>query len=297
MFGKGRDERRGRALPWRRMHTRYDHLPRLLLSLSLIAMLLASYGQPQVRFVDPPALDLRHRLGNWKEAQASMEASGLSPTQRMVIVAGSDTRLWPPAITTQPASATTQPYLRNYVLFEVFRFQQDGRERVVALMPVLDNLHMPDDMRPLGDIHLVLFSDGVEAVASGLRPKPPIREPHWDTLPKVRVREPAGLFATYQLLQDHEARRVLAAAGMDERAISLIAYRSHEKQWPTGMSSFDSRYPRIRKLRKLRVAEVARWDDKVLLLAPAARNRHLPKAMRPLFDLYLVYSASAIGSG
>jgi hypothetical protein len=86
----------------------------------------------------------------------------------------------------------------------------------------------------------------------------------------------------------------LEAQGLSRPEIEAVIFRSHERNWPDGIDSFDERYPRLTEMKKYKARLLARCGDKVILVVPAELNRKAPSGLRPFMDIYLVYSTSAV---
>ena len=262
--------------------------------LLLISACTGLAAQTQVRLLGPEAVIDKYRLDKIPEATEAMTAAGLSAEAQHLVHHFNGPVLRPEGIATAAAREANAAYLGNYVLFKVCEFDTEAGERVLALMPFRDNLHMPDDLRPVNDIYLLLDKARLEPTGTGRPPPPFTRGPDHRELRPMRILKPAELYATYRLEYDTEGLDVLKAIGLGQDQIEVVAYRSHERQWPAGIANFDDRYARIKRFRKYRVKELARWDDKVLLVAPAQRNQCRPKAMRPAVDLYFIYAQDAV---
>jgi hypothetical protein len=261
-----------------------------------MGMLLAApnNAQDRLRLRAPEAIVAEHRLERIPQGMAALEATGMSAQERDLVLHFLGPALRPEGIATAKAREANAAYLGNYVLFRVCSFHYNAGGRVLAILPYRDNLHMPPDMRPVSDFYLLLDSMHVETTGTG-RPAPALtRGPDWRELPAVRITRPTELYATYRLEHDPEAQRILEAIGLDRMQIDIVAYRSHERQWPRAIANFDDRYAMLKRFRRYRVKELARWDDKVLLVAPAQLNRRMPKALRPVVDLYFIYAQEAV---
>ena len=80
---------------------------------------------------------------------------------------------------------------------------------------------------------------------------------------------------------------------MSDAEIEAVVFRSHERNWPDGIDSFDERFPagailQIQGLRGRRVGRQGAADH------PVEKNCKLPTAMRPYMDLYFVYAKDAV---
>jgi len=102
------------------------------------------------------------------------------------------------------------------------------------------------------------------------------------------------LFASYMLADDAAGMQALTDAGLSSAEIDAVVFRSHERNWPDGIDSFNERATHIARFVKYKACVAASWDDKVVLIIPVERNRKLPRPMRPYVDIYMVYARDAV---
>lgn len=255
---------------------------------------VALFAQPQVKISDPGALVLRPELGKNKAATAALQAAGLTAEAQELVVNYSDPKYWPPGLSTDSARQANAPYLQNYAAYRICKYEVDSLPYVIVMLPAQQNIHMPEDMRPLADVYLLLPDSAAKDVRSG-KPRPLIsRGPRWKDRPKAKIVKPDGLYATYDLGDDEAGREALKKKYMSDAEIEAVVFRSHERNWPDGIDSFDERFPRLEQFSKYKAYVGAEWDDKVLLIIPVEKNRKLPTAMRPYMDLYFVYAKDAV---
>jgi hypothetical protein len=265
---------------------------------SIIASLLlwsaGAMAQQQVKITDAASLDKGSDLHKSKAGEASIKASGLTPEQQDLVVLYCDAAYWPVGIRNDSARAANAPYIQNYVAYRVSSFEEDSVKRSVIMVPALGNIHMPEDMRPLADFYMVVPEKALQEVVAA-KPRPTIsRGPNWKNNRPAAIIKADDLYATYDLANDSTGLQALAKRGMSQAEIDAVVFRSHERNWPDGIDSFDERYPRIADFTKYKCYLGARWDDKVLLIVPVEKNKKLPVLMRPYVDLYFIYAASAV---
>jgi hypothetical protein len=265
----------------------------LLLSLaSLLA--LGSVAQQQLKVTDPKALDKGYKLHKSKAAAACLHTSGLTPDQQDLVVQYSDVAYWPQGIRSDSAMAVNAPYVQNYATYRICSFKEDTVQRTVLMVPAQANGHMPEDMRPLADFYLVVPDKALETVKSA-EPRPSIsRGPRWKNNRAAVILKPDELYATYDLGNDSAGVEALRKRGMSQAEIDAVVFRSHERNWPDGIDSFEERYPRLSDFKKYKCFQGAKWDDKILLIVPVEKNKKMPVLMRPYVDLYFIYAASAV---
>lgn len=267
---------------------------RILLPVLTVLIATASLAQPHVKIIDPAVLDAAPDVRKAKGAQAGLQASGITREQEELVLKYGDRAYWPIGIRNDSARAANAPYVRNYACFRVCTYLQDSTPMAVLMVPARENIHMPEEMRPLADFYLVAPERALTAANTG-KPRPEIsRGPRWKDRPQARILKPDDLYATYDLAHDSTGLAALRQRGMGQPEIDAVVFRSHERNWPDGIDDFENRYPRIQDFRKYKAYLGAAWGDKVLLIVPVEKNRGLPVAMRPFVDLYFVYAASAV---
>lgn len=261
------------------------------------ALVPCLFAQQEVKITDAKALAGAPDVRKDKAAQEAMNSAGFSEEETGLILQYGDRDQWPEGIRSDTARAANAPYVINYVGFRLCDFQEDTSRMSLVMIPAKSNIHMPEGMRPLGDFYLVL-PDRALKNAEAPKPRPYIsRGPQWKKRTKAKIIKPDDLYAAYDLAADSAGMQALAKAGMSKAEIDAVLFRSTERNWPDGINSFEGRYPLLKKFTKYHAFLGARWDDKVLLIVPVAKNRRMPVAMRPYMDLYFVYKAPAVKLG
>ncbi len=267
---------------------------RTVITLTAVCCLLAAHAQQQVRFTRWDAIRTDNDLVKGRAAKAALQATGLPEEQQALVLSNSAPEFLPASLRNDSARQANAPYLTNYVAFRVFSFHEDTVPFTVVMVPAKDNIHMPEDLRPTADLFLAVVDSGL-AEATQARPRPEIsRGPRWKNLPQATILAPAEVYATYDLGSDAVARQALADAGMSVPEIEAVTFRSHERNWPDGIDSFEERSKLISSFGKYKAYVGASWDDKVVLIVPVEKNKRMPKLMRPYVDIYLVYAKSAV---
>ncbi len=267
---------------------------RTTLSFLAAFTMLPLLAQQEVSITRPSALEQARDLRKIKPAKEALTAAGFSPEEQSVIMEYGDRDKWPQGIRSDTARSNNAPYVVNYTAFRLCRFMQDSARYSVLMVPGPYNLHMPDDLRPLGDFYLAL-PDSVLEDAKKPQPRPAVsRGPRWEGRPKATITRPDALYAAYNLGTDTAALLAMERNGWSQAEINAVVYRSTERNWPDGIDSFTERYPRINQFKKYKAYMGVQWDDKVLLIVPTAKNRRMPILMRPYMDLYFIYAADAV---
>lgn len=262
-------------------------LPLLLLSTSLQA-------QQEVRLASDATLRAVAEPMKSKGARAGLQASGLGEEQQEQVLRNSAMVVWPVGLRTDSARLANRPYLVNYKAFQLYTYVEDSLTWGVLMVPARDNIHMPEELRPSADLFLVVESRGIKPFdPSGTRPEIS-RGPRWKNLQAATIVRTDDLYATYDLGRDQAARVALLERGLSEAELEAVIFRSHERNWPEGIDSFDERFPRLASFAKYKARKLVSWDDKVILVVPVEPNRKMPAAMRPYVDIYLIYAKDAV---
>lgn len=263
-----------------------------LLLVTLIAQ--GSNAQNQVKLMEPSSLRLDPQLHKDKAAIAGMQAAGITGEQQELVLTYSDPQYWPQGLRTDSARRANTPYLQNYAAFVVCTYTEDSTQTSVIMLPARENIHMPEDLRPIADVYLVVGT-GATSVVEPPKPRPVIsRGPKWKDRPQARIIQPGELYATYDLADDQEALDELARRGMSQPEIDAVIFRSHERNWPEGIDQFEERFPELEQFRKYKAYLGAKWGEKVLLIVPVEKNKKMPVLLRPYVDIYFIYAASAV---
>jgi len=267
---------------------------RSLFTLFAACCVLALQAQQQVRITRWDAIRTGNDLIKGRSAKAALQATGLPEDQQTMVVTNSGAQFWPVSLMNDSARQASAPYIGNYVGYRMFSFREDTVPYTVVMIPAKDNIHMPEDLRPTADLFLAVADVGL-ADAAPARQRPEIsRGPRWKDRDQATILKPAEVYATYDLGSDAVARQALADAGMSIPEIEAVAFRSHERNWPDGIDTYEERSALISRFGKYKAFVGASWDDKVVLIVPVEKNRSMPKLMRPYVDIYLVYAKSAV---
>lgn len=259
-----------------------------------IALALPSFGQQQVKIAEPTALVLDPDLHKRKAALAGMQAAGITSEQEDLVLNYSDPKLWPTGIASDSARKANAAYFQNYAAFPLCTFTDDSTQMSVLMIPAKENIHMPEDMRPVADLYLVFPTAATRDVVPA-KPRPSISKgPRWKNLPEAKIISPGDLYATFDMAGDQEALDALTKRGMSQPEIDAVVFRCHERNWPEGIDQFDERYPRLEQFKKYKAFVGAKWGDKVLLIVPVEKNKKMPALLRPYVDIYFVYNAQAV---
>ncbi len=264
--------------------------------LLLIALFLGltCEAQEMMRIVDPTAIVNHAELAKDHAAKAGLQAAGLDDAAITEVLMLSDEKNWPAGLRTDSARAANAGTIRNYTVRQVCAYSTDGGLLTIVAVRAVENLHMPEELRSRNDIYLLMRNGGLQPLEKNAQKPAPSRGPVWRTLPAAVIVKPDDLFATYDLASDSLAIAALEGQGLSRPEIDAVIFRSHERNWPDGIDSFDERYPRLVEMKKYKARQLSRWGDKVIVVVPAELNRKAPVGLRPFMDIYLVYSATAV---
>lgn len=269
-------------------------MPRLPLLLSVLLSTSVIQAQHAVRISDPSAIVLNPNLGNDPAAQAGMQAAGLGESVIAEAVRLSNPSNWPAGLKTDSARTANRAAIANYTAFLVCEYATSSGPLSIVSVPVVYNYQMPEDLRGANDFYLVVQAAGLQMLIASPVKEAPSTGPSWRRLRPARIMKPDAIYATFDLKDEPGALSALEKAGLSRSEIEAVVFRSHERNWPDGIDSFDERYPKLAGFKKYKAYRLARWDDKVLLVVPAEANRKRPEGMRPYLDIYMVFDASAV---
>ena len=262
----------------------------------LLAFCLAQalFAQSPARINDPSAIVLQPDLGRDPAAQAGMQAAGLSGNLIQDAVKMSDPMLWPPGLRTEESRMANRGAIMNYAASLLCSYSTEEGPLAIIAIPASANRHMPEDLRASSDFFLVMRPAGFTIIDETVAKDPPSKGPSWRNLRRAQILKPDGVYATYDLADVPEAMEALDKQGLSKAEIEAVAFRSHERNWPDGIDSFEKRYPRLKQLKKLKAYRLARWSDKVILVIPADQNKKAPLGLRPYLDIYMVFDATSV---
>ena len=266
-------------------------------TLSLLPVALFALGaiaQDAVRITDIAQMVRKPDLAHDKSVRSGMQAAGVADDRiHEALTHGKATNL-PAGLRTDSALAINAEMISNYRAHRVCTFTDEAGLQVLVQVLMEENHHMPNDLRSKEDIYLVFPEAALDMnIYENTRPKAS-PGPNWKRMPVAKINTPDGVYATYDLGSDDEVLEVLAKSGMSNAEIKAVVFRSHERNWPTGIDAFERRYPKLTEFKKYKAFKAAQWDDKVLLVIPSSLNKRRSIGTRPPVDIYMVYTKSAV---
>lgn len=252
------------------------------------------FAQDAVRITDIAQLVRKPDLAQDPAVRSGLQAAGVADEKvQQALTLGKESNL-PSGLKTDSALAANAAAVRNYSAHKVCTYADEAGPKVLVQVPAAENYHMPEALRSREDIYLVLPETALEmALTDAQRPKPS-KGPSWRRMNEVRITTPDGVYATYDLASDSALLAELVNKGMSQPEIDAVIFRSHERNWPEGIDSFERRYPKLKDFKKYKAYQAATWDDKVLLVIPTEMNKRQNIALRPHLDIYMVYAKSAV---
>ena len=267
---------------------------KLLFTATAALLFLNVLGQQQVKIIDPGQILLDPELHKSKAAIAGMQAAGITSEQEDLVLNYSDPKYWPVGLASDSARIANAPYFQNYMTFPLCSYMDDSTRMNVVMVPAKENIHMPEDMRPIADLYFVVPASATEEVKPPM-PRPVISKgPRWKNLPEAKIISPGDLYATYDMATDAEGIEALNKRGMSQPEIDAVIFRSQERNWPEGIDQFDERFPKLDQFKKYKAYVGAKWGGKVLLIIPTEKNKKMPILLRPYVDIYFVYDEKAV---
>ncbi len=256
------------------------------LLLTLCFAFAAAAQQQQVKIADARVLDNPEPVRKSRGAEAALQAAGVTAEQMAQVLTYGDAENWPGGIKSDSLRLRNEPYIQNYACFRVASYPEDSVTKTIIMVPARENIHMPEEMRPLSDFYLLVPEKSIADVNTG-RQRPEIsRGPKWKNLATAKIIKPEDLYATYDMGRDSVALKALADRGLSQPEIDAVVFRSTDRNWPDGIDSFEERQKLLPKFKKYKAFLGAKWDDKVLLIIPVEKNKKQPILMRPFVDLY-----------
>ena len=251
-------------------------------------------AQDAVRITDIAQLVRKPDLSQDQAVRSGMQAAGVAEERAQKALSLGKAINLPAGLSTDSALAANAAAVRNYSAHKVCSYADEAGQKVLVQVPASENYHMPEDLRSREDMFLVLPESALEtALTDAQRPKPS-KGPDWKRMKEARITTPDGVYATYDLGADSAIVKELIERGLSQPEIDAVVFRSHERNWPEGIDSFERRYPKAKDLKKYKAFQAAVWDDKVLLVVPVDLNKRMPLTMRPHLDIYMVYAKSAV---
>ncbi len=259
----------------------------------LVPSVTAVLAQHTVRINEATGVIARGSLAGTPHAVAGMKAAGIEPGVIEAACKFSDPASWPAGWQSDSARVANQHILVNAKAYELCNYAVNDQPLAIIHVPAIENFHMPDGMRGTQDMYMLVKADAIAHVQQ-VEVARPSEGPNWRSMPKARITAPAQVYSTYDLGRDNEAIAVLREQGMSQAEIDAVIFRSHERNWPDGISELGERVPKHEQFKKFQAHIAARWGDKVLLVIPAELNRKLPPSLRPYMDIYMVYTSPAV---
>lgn len=262
--------------------------------MALFALPVLAQAQDLVRITDIAQLVRKPDPSQDPALRSGLQAAGIVDEKAEEVMTLGKADKLPNGLRTDSALAANAGAVRNYNARKVCTYADEAGAKVLVQVPAAENYHMPEELRSREDIYLVLPETALESkLTDAQRPKPS-KGPSWRRMKEVRITSPDGVYATYDLASDSALLAKLSDKGMSRPEIEAVIFRSHERNWPEGIDSFERRYPRLKDFKKYKAYQAASWEDKVLLVIPSEQNKRQRTGLRPHMDIYMVYAKSAV---
>ncbi len=254
----------------------------------------ATLAQAQPRIMAHTAIIANPAAVVGTDQQIQLAGAGMSQEALDRLLASDAMAQWPIGLRTDSARQVHAKAMRNFTVRIVSELEVGDQRLAVVVLPMLENLHMPEDLRSPSDLYLAVLHDGLDRAERAVKRPVASPGPRWDHMPKARITRPDAIYATYDLASDPEAVASLERLGLSRPEIEAVIFRSHQRNWPEGIDAFEKRWPRLKSFKRFKAYKAVQWDDKVLVVVPAEQNQDLPENLRPSLDIYMVYAAPAI---
>ena len=223
---------------------------------------------------------------NWDQKTTTELNTALGSDWAAKVVASSVESAWPSGIATLQGRTDNRPLMATYKLYYLTTI--DG-SRAVLVAPAAENKHLPANMQSTKDIYFLFSRSAVELTGNSQ----PAVMPVTSTIPSpARVLDFGQLYSTFNW--EENATAELKKALGDAVAAKVIA-GSVETAWPSGIASLDGRTTNRPQMEQYKLYYLTTIDnDKAVLLAPAAENKHLPAHMQSKGDIYFLVTQSSV---
>ena len=167
------------------------------LTFLLLVAVATCQAQTNVRITDPASILPAPAIASDKVAQAGMQASGLSADIIAKVSRSSDAERWPIGLRTDSARVANKAALANYTAYLIGEYATEQGAHIIVSLPLLANIHMPDDLRGKEDIYLIMRAGGAEAIERVEQRTKPSKGPKWEDMPQAKILKPDDVLATY----------------------------------------------------------------------------------------------------
>ena len=161
-----------------------------------------------------------------------------------------------------------------------------------VLLAVLadENQHLKPELRPAKDFFTVFVEWGVRPIDKvAPRPGTTVDAKKFDS---VKI-DPERVYGYAGLKWVTGIEDILKAAGVPEAAIPSIYARSEEGGWPPELR-WDRRTDNAGTISSYKARKLADLESGTLVMIAAAENQHLPEAVRPKFDFYMMVEPAGV---
>jgi hypothetical protein len=125
----------------------------------------ACHAQNAVRIADASALVNVTTVQDDHVVEAALAAAGSSEIETRAVMASGNKMLWPAGIRGDSARSANAAFIQDYRCFRVGTFPRDSTMMAIVAIPALENMDMPEAMRPDSDLYMVLPERALRAAA------------------------------------------------------------------------------------------------------------------------------------
>lgn len=243
---------------------------------------------PRVDITDGGWLIMPSDLGMNPDAQGALTAAGVPADQVATVIAGTEDAAWPRLF------ADPDARYNNYLELGLMRARQVAYlepDQVVLAILADENQHLKPEARPTQDFFAVFIEWGVMPIDPvAARPGTQLDASRYDA---VKIVDPDRVFAYSGLRYIERSTEILMAAGVPEKALESLFNRSEQNSWPRGLRD-DRRAAHAADISKYKARRIAELNRNVLLLISAAENQHMPGALAPGMDFYVLVDPAGV---
>jgi hypothetical protein len=267
-------------------------MKQLLLLLCLV-LPFSSIALNPIEIINPEALIHAKSAREHRSIWRSLKNSDFSKEQLKMIEWYGKQELRPPHLQ-ERIHEEDRPYFSKMNALEVLTDSIEGISLI--MIPAPENLHLPKEIRPLADLYMVMPTNAFTTGAHWPR-LPSVEDlsngPAIDGLSRMKINDPAAVYGRIDLRSDKDIESMLHKI-MGYRAVDHVQVRCNESGWPSGMNTLAERDQLGDEIKKYKAYALTQWDDKILLIVPAAKNKHINRRARPMADIYLVIDSKGI---
>jgi hypothetical protein len=181
---------------------------------------------------------------------------------------------WPSGISTMGKRDIVRD---KFTLYKAKILASFGEKSILLINPG-DNLHMPLEMRSEKPFYFVINTSGISETTT-------------EKVKEASITDPGQLYSTYNFSAE-EKDKITSTVG--EAQYEAINNSCHENQWPSGLSTLDSRNTVRDKMKEYHVNVVMVLGDVSIVQIDPDRNRHMPPDMLAQAPFYFIIGNNGV---